>query len=569
MSFPPRGLPHAGPPLTVAVVAPRSSLTRVVSVCALALLAAACPGDPQSQPGRGGETTPTADAARPVVGGVLRVTLAADVDSLDPHLAARPSSWWFARALHRGLYAFPDLPAPEGAQPEPDLAEAMPELSASGRVATVRLREGVRFSDEQLVTAGAVRASLQRLLGTGVGIAPYLVPRSEVRGGIERVDVIDDRTIRIRLAGPANDLVWLLAHPQAAIVRAGAPAPPARAGALAGAGPYRLATYRPERRIVLERNPAWDRERDQVRGAWVDRIDARVGVDRAEARADVATGTADLIVDPGPPDEPAGPTPTGARIVPAATTCTRYLFLDTRVSPLHRGRARLAIAHALDRRAFVADQTGTAAPRLLPPTVVGSASDEVLAEDLVRARELLADAGLNDGFVVDLLVGDSARDRRDSGRVATALARVGIRARVRTVPAATLYPLHYADPGERIAMGIATWCADWPGRAGRGVLMPLADPSRLGEQRVPARPGAGGATARRAVDAALRAPGADQIAARWAAADAAVVATGVLIPLSWTDEEVLLGSRVEGWKGSPMFPRGDPTGVWVGVGDGS
>lgn len=537
-----------------------SRSSRVIVVGIVALLATACPGEPPADDPSGRSPRP---GPSPVVGGTLRVLLAGDVDSLDPHMAARPSSWWFARALHRGLYAYPDEEGSRGQTPVPDLAMDLPAFSSDGLTATIRLREDVSFSDEQPLDARAVRASLQRLLRSPVGVGPALVVRPGVPGGLAAIDVVDERTVAVRLASASNDLVWLLAHPQAAIVPVGALPLPAAPEQLAGAGPYRLAAYRPERRIVLERNPSWSREFDPVRGAWADEIDARIGVDRAEARADLAAGTAHLIVDPGPPDAPAPTVPENARVERVVSTCTRYLFLDPRVAPFSRGALRLAVSHALDREAFVAGSAANAAPRLLPPTVIGTATAAVLAEDLGRARALLERAGRPRGFATEVLIGDSARDRRDAARVAAALERVGIRVTVRTVPPGALYPLHYDDPDERIAMGIATWCADWPGRAGRSVLMALADPGSLGEQRVPARPGAGGASVRAAIAAALRAPD-GSVGPRWAEADAAVVGTGILIPLAWPDEEVVLGPGVRGWAGSPMFPRGDPTSLWLG-----
>src|SRR5439155_26313023 len=59
--------------------------------------------------------------------------------------------------------------------------------------------------------------------------------------------------------------------------------------------------------------------------------------------------------------------------------------------------------------------------------------------------------------------------------VRATLARAGVLARVSTVPIALLYEDHYEVPGDGAGMGIATWCADWPGLAGRGALQPLVD----------------------------------------------------------------------------------------------
>ncbi|MCA1830944.1 MAG: ABC transporter substrate-binding protein, partial [Actinobacteria bacterium] len=106
-------------------------------------------------------------------GGTLRVLLTDDVDSLDPHRAARPSSWFFVRALHRGLLGFPDEPFPAGARPVPDLADGMPTVDLGGRRYTFHLR-AARFSDGTTITSADVMSSLARALRIDRGDARYL-----------------------------------------------------------------------------------------------------------------------------------------------------------------------------------------------------------------------------------------------------------------------------------------------------------------------------------------------------------------------------------------------------------
>src|SRR5439155_8549409 len=118
----------------------------------------------------------------------------------------------------------------------------------------------------------------------------------------------------------------------------------------------------------------------------------------------------------------------------------------------------------------------TAAATILPPTVDGYDPARVApSPDPVRARKKLAAAGYARGFATTLVVGDRPEDRAQANIVRATLARAGVLARVSTVPIALLYEDHYEVPGAGVGMGIATWCADWPGLAGRGVLQPLVD----------------------------------------------------------------------------------------------
>jgi hypothetical protein len=51
----------------------------------------------------------------------------------------------------------------------------------------------------------------------------------------------------------------------------------------------------------------------------------------------------------------------------------------------------------------------------------------------------------------------------------------------------------------------------------------------------------------------------------WAAADAALVATALVIPLQWPQEIVPLSTRIRDVSGAPMWSRGDPTNCWLAL----
>ena len=480
------------------------------------------------------------------------MTLGDDVDSLDPSRAARPSAWFFTRAMYRGLLAFPDLPAPDGLQPVPDLATELPSVSADGLTYTVHLRNGVRFGApaSRPIHASDVRASIQRVIRTGAGIAGFL-------DEITAIETPDAQTVVIRVARATPDLPWILAQPQAAIVPADTAAPGALSPAdISPSGPYRLRSYAPERSITLERNPAWDPGSDPVRSAYVDGITATIGVPAARAFAQTVAGTEDVVLDTGAPDLHAGTTtfPPGARAVRSGNGCTRYLFVNAAVAPFNKAAVRLAVASAVVRARFDGAQPGgTPAPRLLPPTVIGHDTTLVVPEDLARARRLLATAKLP-RFSVRLVVGDSPRDLAEASILRAMLARGGIDVRPAFVSPSTLYPLFYEQPSARVPMGIATWCADWPGLAGRDVLGTIAGPAGYAHLRAPA--------VDRAIAAAEAAPG-DGAASAWSTADSAVVASGALVPLVWTADEFSLSRRVQGFLAAPMWPHGDPTAMWL------
>ena len=65
-----------------------------------------------------------------------------------------------------GLLNYPDKPAPDGWRLEPEVAAAMPTVSADGRTYTFTIKPGYTFSppSDEPVTAETFRATIERTL---------------------------------------------------------------------------------------------------------------------------------------------------------------------------------------------------------------------------------------------------------------------------------------------------------------------------------------------------------------------------------------------------------------------
>lgn len=487
--------------------------------------------------------------------------MAEDADSLDPQRAGAPSSFGLARALHRGLMAFPPLAGADGARPVPDLAAAMPEVTADGLRYTFTLREGVAFGPpaSRPIVAADVKAGLDRLPSTGSPLARYY----RVIAGVAAPD---QRTVVVMLVRPSNDLLSLLALPAASAVPAGL-ARTAKAGDISPSGPYRLAPggYEPERSIRLVRNPAWKGSADPVRQAWVDEIRVSIGLSQTEMVRRISDGEADLQGDGFDPSVAL----TGIsrdRVVTASNGCLRYVFMNTRVPPFSSGRVRVAVSRAIDRAEATAVYGPGAAPAatILPPTVDGHDPDRpVPAADPRAARAALTAAGHASGFATSLVTGDLPADRRQATEIAADLRRAGVRASISVVPVASVYEDRYEVPSARVPMGIATWCADWPGPAGRSAMAPLLDGRSITPRGNTNYSGVNDPAQNRAMDAAAAQRVPPVAAGAWLVADARAQNFAAVVPLAHLHEVSLLGGRVRGFVAHPYFVRGDLTAVWL------
>ena len=211
---------------------------------------------------------------------VLRIALP-DITSLDPQQGTDLYSTRVTSAIFEGLYQYDYLASP--AKIVPNTAAAMPEITDAGRTWTIRLKKGIRFTDDpafggkprELVAADYVY-SLKRWLDPTLkgGGEPALTDL--IAGAREVVDAarapgakfdydrpiaglaaLDSHTLRIRTTAVDYTLLERLASlASMAVAREAIEA----AGAdvmtrPVGTGPFALREWRKGSRIVLGANP--------------------------------------------------------------------------------------------------------------------------------------------------------------------------------------------------------------------------------------------------------------------------------------------------------------------------
>lgn len=323
----------------------RQARARLASIAATILLGAC--GGPT-------DTVPEVSASpSPPTGGTLRVAVPGDFPppstlassgpsgaaGLDPLYGFYDSAELLRCCLVRTLVSYVGRPTDEGGTVlQPDLAESLPEVSADGLTWTFHLRQGIRYAppleDTEVTSADVVRGLLRafRLSGPQVGfssigqlgiegVSDYVAGTASTVSGFETPDPY---TLRIRLVRPAGDLPARFAVPDTAPI----PPSPAEGEAelgiatghdedygrfIVGTGPYMVegsealdlsvppdqqvpvAGFAPGESLTLVRNPSWDAATDQLRPAYVDRIEIAIGGTLEEVSARVDAGEIDLV----------------------------------------------------------------------------------------------------------------------------------------------------------------------------------------------------------------------------------------------------------------------------------
>jgi peptide/nickel transport system substrate-binding protein len=312
----------------------------------------------------------------------------------------------------------------------------------------VELRDDVRFHDGRLLDAQDVVYTYHFLLD------PATRNRYVARfaAWLASVEALGPRSVRFRMKQPYSMALYDLAM-YSKLRKAGTY--DARGGAggldgrtqtrrLNGAGPYRVVEFRSGARIRLERFAAYRRDGPKG-GAAAPRITLRMIKDWGTQAAEVYAGGVHWTH--GVPTEIAADVAASgaARFVSGPSMRVFYISLDAAGlaqpgGPLTRQLVRQALIYALDREALVRNLLGGSASVLhqaCDPVQNGCETRAIRRYDYDpgRARRLLAQAGYPQGFDLELW---TARDRPIAEAIVGQWQAVGVRARLRYVPQASL-----------------------------------------------------------------------------------------------------------------------------------
>ncbi|GGS53992.1 ABC transporter substrate-binding protein [Actinokineospora fastidiosa] len=510
-------------------------------------------------------------------GGTLTVLATADFAHLDPAQNWTMRDILFGgRTLYRTLTAYAAAPGAEGTQVLPDLATALGAPSDGNKTWTYRLRDGVKFEDGTPVTSEHVKYGIERIFDAELQEGPgylrdMLVGGDDYEGpykdpaGLPSIETPDDQTIVFHLNRSTADLDYILALPTSAPVLKAKDTGVHYDNAVFSSGPYMVEKYDRGKELILVRNPHWDQSTDPIRKANPDRIEVRQGLS-------AATIDQRLIADQGP-DQTAvawqdisaasmprvlGDPDVRARFIAESSICTRMLAFNTAKAPFDNQKAREAVAYGLSRESYRTAKGGEAiadfASSYMPPALTGGAVNEAFTAppegDVERARGLLSEAGMPEGFEVTLTTTSSDQGRATAEAVQSSLARIGVTVRINAVDASVFYSTT-GTPASQDHMVFDGWCADWPNGAsfipqkfdGRNI-QPKGNTiiSQLNNAEVNAR-----------IDAiaGMTDPAAAQRA--WGELDARIVALMPAVPLVWDKMPLLRGSRVSGAFGHPIW----------------
>ncbi len=371
----------------------------------------------------------------------LVIDLDGELESIHPSLAYSGRDWSVVNSIYDSILMIDGSGAVV-----PLLAEDFATDDAKSFAVT--LRSGVTFHDGTPVTADVLRGSWQFLMDSGSSVTDLFAVISDVtvNGELDATIVCDSPAPWL----PAQIATWLMLVPPGYTEEQALSEP-------VGTGPYTLASYSQGQDIELSRFA--DYQLGEVKGQPLAESVTFRSVPEASTRvADVVSGTAQ-IADHISEDFRSEVEGQGATVLDDPIVGSQWIRIATDVKPFNDQKVRQALNHAVDKQSIVEallgpghEALGSIFPDDRAPGYLKDVAPYTYDPD--RARQLLADAGVEEGTELALEITQSAR-KDIAEAIAANLEDVGFSVEVVTSDLAT-FNAGWSDP-ERPVLRMSTW----------------------------------------------------------------------------------------------------------------
>lgn len=379
---------------------------------------------------------------------------ASDIPTLDIHSQNNA----LGNGVHAAIYDSLVYYNSKTFKPEGQLATSWREISPTQMRFT--LRSGVKFSDGSALTADDVVYSISRAMAKTSNYAVYTQ-------GIDRVVKVNDSTVDFIMKGPnpvlLNQLTELRIMSKAWAEKNRSVEPKdirtkdetfAHRNAM-GTGQFMVKEWQPDQKLVLVRNPNyWGKVDSNV----TEVIYTPIGSEATRVAA-LLSGEVDFVLDPSPQDLGRLRNNPNLKVIDGVENRTIFLGMDQHrdelpgsnvkgKNPLKDVKVRRALFQAIDsdnlHRVTMRGLSQTTGA-LVAPQVNGwtEAVHRRLPYDPEASKKLLAEAGYPQGFEVDFACPNNRyiNDEQICQAITAMWARVGVRAKLRTLPLVTYFPM--------------------------------------------------------------------------------------------------------------------------------
>ncbi len=414
---------------------------------------------------------PAAEAAAPAEEVSREDTLiyakdATDLISLDPAVAYEFSGIQMVGSVYETLVSF------EPGQPgvKPLLAESW-EIAetADGSTITFKLNPAATFASGNPVTAQDVVFSWARAID--VNKSPIFL-FTDISGLTkESFSATDASTFQVNLPPTVSPQVFLsiisfslASVVEQAVVEANMGDDLGSAWMndnSAGSGPYVLNAWERSVSITLDANPTYWGGAPAIKRVIFQNIP-----ELANLQAAIETGDADIVEGLGPEQSSTLEGNPDIVLTLATDTLLAYVGMNSTKAPLDNPDVREAIRYAInyDEIALLLQGNGKIVQEILPEGFLGFTGNNPFSQDIAKAKELLAKAGVAEGTEIDFLVPTGlAPAGLEWGvlgaKIQADLDLIGLKANIQQLDTSELLNIYRAQGGELTLMN---WGPDYP-----------------------------------------------------------------------------------------------------------
>ncbi|MFE5565884.1 ABC transporter substrate-binding protein [Amycolatopsis japonica] len=536
----------------------RKALLRAVAgvVAATTVLTACGANDKPAQ--TGGEVKP---------GGTVRLLNDSATQQYDP--AKSGSLVVTALGLvHRRLTSWKVAPG-QDTTIIPDLATDTGRPTEGGKTWTFTLKDNVKYSDGSPIKSQDIKWGLERTYAAAFSggltyhkdlLSPGLAYKGPFEGGkeLDSIETPDDKTIVFHLARPYGDWNWIASTPAFSPVPKGKGQEADYGNHPVASGPYVLEKYERGKEARLVRNPHWDRATDDTRKANPDTIVFQLGQDTSviskrliEDSGDDQSAFSIPFASPAQLAQIQANPSAKSRVVTSESGALAYLTLNTQRGKLVDPKVRQAFQYAVDKAAYQVASAGNAqlagdiATTLITPGLQGREQFDLYpappSGDPEKAKKLLAEAGLPnglDGLVLATRNENSYPEK--AAAIQAALARANIKITIKALDEDT-YTSEVDTKGiSDYDLTLTSWQPDIP--SANANIQPLFQSTEIGNGGVNESRYDNPEVDRLITEAQATLDPAEA-GKKWAALDKKILSDSPVVPLIYTRNSFLHGSK--------------------------
>ncbi|WP_163969414.1 glutathione ABC transporter substrate-binding protein [Oceanobacillus halotolerans] len=394
-------------------------------VLLLSVVLVACASEPDNDSSEGDSDSEGSSETTDGEGGDLVIATTSDAVSLDPNGSNDIPSYDVQRNIIETL-----VKQDTNMETQPGLAQDWEAVEDN--VWEFTLQEGVTFHDGTEFTAEVVKANIERVLDPDVAS-----PQASLFEMVTDIEVVDDYTVRFTTEYPFAALPAHLAHPvsgmvsleqieadYAAMEEGEDPGSVINENPI-GTGYFVFDEWQPGEYIRLVKNEDyWDGS------AKLDTVTFKVVSEDLTRVAELETGDSHISNPLSPSDVAQIEATDGLRVHTQGSVSTSYIGFNMAKEPFDNELVRQAVSMAIDKEQIINgiyDGYGIPAIGPIPPDVFGYDENvSGLDYDVEQAKELLAEAGYEDGFSTTIWTNDN-RQRIDAAtNVQQQLSEIGI-----------------------------------------------------------------------------------------------------------------------------------------------